>query len=93
MKSWLDCLLTIAKEADWLYEKFGEGEYDDVRGLCKIAGLEEILEKGYSLTSGALASFPTPKRHELAVSGRAVNCQPVWGRLWVLTVSRREKFL
>ena len=29
--------LTIAKEANWLYEKFGEGEYHDILGLCKVA--------------------------------------------------------
>ena len=33
--------LTIAKEAHWLYEKFGDGEYQDVLGLCKVATLEE----------------------------------------------------
>ena len=46
--------LTVAKEADWLYHKFGEGEYQDVPGLCKIAGRKTILEeKGCSLTPGA----------------------------------------
>ena len=45
--------ITIAKEAVWLYEKFGEGEYKDVLGLCKCASREEIAEKGYSLTHGA----------------------------------------
>lgn len=46
-------ILTIAKEANWLYEKFGEGVYADVPGLCKIASLSEIEEKGWSLTPGA----------------------------------------
>ncbi len=45
--------LTLAKEANWLYEKFGDGVYADILGLCKIATLEEIAEKGYSLTPGA----------------------------------------
>ena len=45
--------LTIAKEAHWLYEKFGEGEYQDVLGLCKAATLAEIEKKGWSLTPGA----------------------------------------
>jgi type I restriction enzyme M protein len=45
--------LTIAKEAHWLYEKFGEGTYADVLGLCKVADLSEIEEKGWSLTPGA----------------------------------------
>lgn len=45
--------LTVAKEANWLYEKFGEGTYVDVLGLCKVATISEIEEKGWSLTPGA----------------------------------------
>ena len=45
--------ITVAKEAVWLYEKFGEGEYQDIPGLCKKANREEIAEKNYSLTPGA----------------------------------------
>ena len=44
---------TVAKEALWLYEKFGEGEYQDIAGLCKAADLAEIESKGWSLTPGA----------------------------------------
>lgn len=45
--------ITVAKEAAWLYEKFGEGEYRDILGLCKVASLTEIEDKGWSLTPGA----------------------------------------
>ena len=56
--------LTVAKEAVWLYSKFGDGEYRDIPGLCKIAhtteknkpeedGTISIEEKGWSLTPGA----------------------------------------
>jgi len=45
--------LSIAKEANWLYEKFGEGIYTDVLGLCKTASINEIEEKGWTLTPGA----------------------------------------
>ena len=41
------------KEYLWLYEKFGDGVYADVLGLCKIADQAEIAEKGWSLTPGA----------------------------------------
>lgn len=62
--AWVEEILTVAKEAHWLYEKFGEGEYKDILGLCKIAyttkeaqGDDEsgisIEEKGWSLTPGA----------------------------------------
>lgn len=43
----------VVQEARWLYEKFGEGEYQDIPGLCKLASRAEIVEKNYSLTPGA----------------------------------------
>lgn len=46
-------VLTVAKEANWLYAKFGEGLYADVLGLCKLATISEIKEKSWSLTPGA----------------------------------------
>ena len=51
----LSDILTTAKEANWLYEKFGDGVYTDILGLCKAANRAEIEEKGYSLTPGAYA--------------------------------------
>ena len=49
----VDASITAAKEALWLTEKFGEGVYADIPGLCKRATLEEIEAKGFSLTPGA----------------------------------------
>ena len=50
----LEDKLAVAKDAIWLYEKFGEGVYQDVPGLCKIESRDVILrEKGASLTPGA----------------------------------------
>ena len=44
----------MVNEAIWLISKFGlDGEYRDVLGLCKIATIQEIEEKNYSLTPGA----------------------------------------
>lgn len=49
----LEQKLTVAKEALWLTEKFGDGVYQDIPGLCKAATREEIEQKGFSLTPGA----------------------------------------
>lgn len=49
----VEAMIVILKEACWLYEKFGEGEYRDIPGLCKVASRAEIAEKNYSLTPGA----------------------------------------
>ena len=47
-------LLETARQREWLTSKFGlEGEYQDILGLCKIATIDEISEKNYSLTPGA----------------------------------------
>lgn len=55
--------ITVAKEAVWLYEKFGDGVYKDVPGLCKVVYTANnkkpddkaisIEEKGWSLAPGA----------------------------------------
>ncbi len=39
--------------AKWLYDKFGDGKYQNIAGLCKISDLSEIEAKGWSLTPGA----------------------------------------
>ncbi|MBR5437212.1 MAG: N-6 DNA methylase [Muribaculaceae bacterium] len=52
IERWED-LVETARQFEWLTEKFGDGEYQDVLGLCKIATIQEIEEKNYSLTPGA----------------------------------------
>lgn len=49
----LENMIQIQESYCWLKEKFGKGEYTDIPGLCKIATMKEIAEKGYSLTPGA----------------------------------------
>ena len=51
--AWIEEIIGVAEEANWLYEKFGEGAYQDIPGLCKMASRGEIAEKNYSLTPGA----------------------------------------
>jgi type I restriction enzyme M protein len=50
----MEDVLETARQREWLVSKFGEeGTYQDVLGLCKIATIQEIAEKNYSLTPGA----------------------------------------
>ena len=59
----LQSYLTVLNDALWLTDKFGEGEYRDIPGLCRVAyttreaqGQAEgvsVEEKGWSLTPGA----------------------------------------
>ena len=53
MTAAVDEMLTVLKEANFLVDRFGEGEYSDIPGLCKIASISEIEEKNWSLTPGA----------------------------------------
>ena len=46
-------VLTVIREYEWLKEKFGDGVYADVLGLCKVAVRADMIEKSYSLTPGA----------------------------------------
>ncbi|MCL2745887.1 MAG: type I restriction-modification system subunit M [Coriobacteriia bacterium] len=56
--------IRIIEEAMWLTEKFGNGEYQDIPGLCKIASNDEIKggqdadKSSWSLTPGAYVGVP-----------------------------------
>ena len=54
----MEAAAKVLEEAVWLTDKFGEGEYADVAGLCKIATRAEIEEKNWSLTPGAYVGVP-----------------------------------
>ena len=56
--AYIENILIVTKEANWLYEKFGEGVYADVLGLCKLASIDEIKEQSWSLTPGAYVGVP-----------------------------------
>ncbi len=56
---WIEEIIVVATEANWLYAKFGEGEYQDIPGLCKMASRADIAEKNYSLTPGAYVGVAT----------------------------------
>lgn len=60
----LEAAATEVGEGVWLVEKFGEGEYADVPGLCKVASKKEIQgdqpvdKSSWSLTPGAYVGVP-----------------------------------
>lgn len=60
----MESAATEIGEAVWLAEKFGEGEYADVPGLCKVATRAEIQgdrpaeKSSWSLTPGAYVGVP-----------------------------------
>jgi type I restriction enzyme M protein len=42
----------VNKNNDWFKERFPDGEYTDIEGLCKIVSLDGVKENDYSLTPG-----------------------------------------
>lgn len=42
----------VGDDNEWFNERFPDGDYQDVEGLCKIVTLDEIREQDYSLTPG-----------------------------------------
>jgi type I restriction enzyme M protein len=59
LKAALEELHTEVKNAEiyyqhihWLQERFPKAEYEDVTGLCKLAGAAEVKEQEYSLNPG-----------------------------------------
>lgn len=60
----MESAATEIGEAVWLVERFGEGEYADVPGLCKVATRAEIQgnqpadKSSWSLTPGAYVGVP-----------------------------------
>ncbi len=42
----------VDKNNQWFKERFPDGKYTDIEGLCKIVSLDEVIENDYSLTPG-----------------------------------------
>lgn len=66
---------SVIKEAKWLTEKFGDGIYTDIPGLCKIATIAEIEKKNWSLTPGAYVGIAPTKDNDENFEERMVEIQ------------------
>ncbi|MEY8766501.1 MULTISPECIES: type I restriction-modification system subunit M [Francisella] len=55
---------------EWLKEKFVNGKYEDIEGLCKVATLDEIKENDYSLTPGRYVGFSIDIDEDFDYQGR-----------------------
>jgi type I restriction enzyme M protein len=53
-----------------LDERFGDGEYLDVPGLCKLASIDEIEEQGWSLNPGRYVGVAEEVRDEIPFGPR-----------------------
>lgn len=83
----LEKITSIIREAVWLTEKFGYGEYKDILGLCKCATRAEISEKGYSLTPGAYVGVEPVKDDDVDFATRMAE---IHNELFVLQSKSNE---
>ncbi|MFL0683899.1 MAG: N-6 DNA methylase [Algoriphagus aquaeductus] len=42
----------VSKENKWFKERFSQGIYQDIEGLCKVVTIDEVRENDWSLTPG-----------------------------------------
>lgn len=83
----LEKITSIIREAVWLTEKFGYGEYKDILGLCKCSTRAEISEKGYSLTPGAYVGVEPVKDDDVDFATRMAE---IHNELFVLQSKSNE---
>ena len=66
---------TVAKNNTWFKERFPEGKYNDIEGLCKIVTLDEVIENDYSLTPGRYVGVTFVEDDGVDFKGRLVEIQ------------------
>lgn len=65
----------------------GSGRYKDIKGFCKVAALDEIIENGYSLTPGRYVGVAEEEQDEFDFKERFEELNE---ELEVLNVEARE---
>ena len=66
---------TVAKNNTWFKERFPDGKYQDIEGLCKIVSLNEVIENDYSLTPGRYVGVTFVEDDGVDFKGRLVEIQ------------------
>lgn len=72
-------ILTVIGEYNWLTEKFGEGKYSDILGLCKVSNKKDIENNGWSLMPGTYVGRETKKDNSSVYNHRfdEIHCELV----------------
>ena len=65
----------VSKENVWFNERFPDGKYLDIEGLCKTVTLEEVKENDYSLTPGRYVGVTHTMDEDFDYKGRLVEIQ------------------
>jgi type I restriction enzyme M protein len=66
---------TLSLSNGWFKERFPDGKYNDIEGLCKIVSLDEIIENDYSLTPGRYVGVTFVEDDGIDFKGRLAEIQ------------------
>ena len=65
----------VSKQNKWFHERFPDGKYLDVEGLCKVVTIEEIIVNDYSLTPGRYVGVTISLDEDFDYKGRLSEIQ------------------
>ena len=65
----------VAKNNAWFKERFPDGKYNDIEGLCKIVSLDEVIENDYSLSPGRYVGVTFVEDDGVDFKGRLAEIQ------------------
>lgn len=65
----------VNNENVWFNERFHDGKYIDIEGLCKTVTLDEVKENDYSLTPGRYVGVTLTMDEDFDYKGRLVEIQ------------------
>jgi type I restriction enzyme M protein len=72
---------TVSKNNTWFNERFANGKYEDIEGLCKVVTLDEVKDNDYSLTPGRYVGVTFVEDDGVDYEGRLVELQTELDRL------------
>src|SRR5262249_47192539 len=82
---------TFGGSAALMAERFPEGSYGDVPGLCKVATISEIAEEGWSLNPGRYVGIVNGDEHDGDFRERLGELYAEFGGLSEAAESLRRK--
>ncbi len=65
----------VNKNNTWFNDRFANGKYQDIEGLCKIVTLDEVRENDYSLTPGRYVGVTFVEDDGVDFKGRLTEIQ------------------
>ncbi len=72
---------TVSESNTWFWERFPNGEYQDIEGLCKIVTLAEVKANDWSLTPGRYVGVTASADEDFDYAARLIEIQAELDRL------------